>query len=341
MTRWLGLMVIAPVAVATAIAGTITNPARTRPCAVEYTKGIRGAPLHLVLGADGNLYTGESAASRILQFNPNTGATREFPVPGNLAMHDVISGPDGNIWWDALNSRFGKLDLATGQVTVYTLPAGTQPHDLAWSGGKLYIALLLPGELGVWDPTTGKLTQVSAGLPPGNQMHSLTPVPDGDIWATLSNGNAIARYSPQAGRFVQLVHMPIPNSGPRDMTYIARKHSLYFTLFASNRLVQYDLQTGKLTVYASPLPAITLKLAIALKPAEKLTFLRGDAQEQYLYSGTFQSEVIQFNLDTDKMKRIFCGITFPAATAGIAHDRKGREWFVEAFPGRLARLELK
>jgi streptogramin lyase len=333
-------MTFLPGMAATVIAGLITNPDNMRPCAVEYTKGVRGAPLHLTLGADGRLYTGESLTGRILQLDPDTGRTREFSVPGMLQLHDIIAGPDGNIWFDALNDRFGKLDPRTGIATVLTpLSPGSQPHDLVWDDGKLYLAELLSGRLAVWDPRSGRLSESARGLPTGNQIHSLAVVAGGDIWATLSAGNAIARFDPSSQRFVEFVQMPIPASGPRDITYVPRRHSVYFTLFAANRFARYDLQARKLTVYPSPIKAISLTRALALTPAEKLTFVRSDARERFLYSGTFQAELVRFDMNTGAIKRVVCGITFPAATAGIANDARGRLWFNEAFPSRLARLQ--
>ena len=50
------LLAAVPIVVTTAIAGTITNPSRVRPCAVEYSKGVGGSPLHMALGPDGDLY---------------------------------------------------------------------------------------------------------------------------------------------------------------------------------------------------------------------------------------------------------------------------------------------
>jgi hypothetical protein len=39
------------------------------------------------------------------------------------------------------------------------------------------------------------------------------------------------------------------------------------------------------------------------------------------------------------VKKVFCGISFPAGTAGFARDRDGRLWVNEAFPGRIARIK--
>jgi virginiamycin B lyase len=332
---FLGLL---PVVVATAIAGTITNPSRVRPCAREYSTGTSGG-LHIVLGPDGMLYLTASTADRILRFDPDTHTTTALTLPKGTVPHDIVRGPDGNLWFDGLSGRIGEVDPATGKVTmVAQLPRGREPHDLAWSGGDLYIAELKPGRLARFDPTNGQIREFDAGLPPRNQIHSMRAV-GGYLWTSLSNANALARFNPIEDRFDKLVRMPIPSSGPRDLTYVPSRHSIYFTLFAANRIGRYDLSTGKLTLYPAPVKPISLADAESLQQGfEKLTFIDKSADQRFVWATTFYGEIVRLDLDTGKMTKVHCGITFPAATAGLATDRQGRLWINEAFPARIARI---
>src|SRR5438105_8764283 len=142
------LFSIAPVIAITAFAGTITNPGRTRPCLREYSKGFRGGPLHMALGPDGDLYSTEALGDRIIRFDPRTHKTTEYPLPHDTMPHDIVAGGDGNLWFDGLTDRLGKLDPRTGAVTFYGgITPGSQPHDLVWSKGKVYVAELMAGRL--------------------------------------------------------------------------------------------------------------------------------------------------------------------------------------------------
>jgi sugar lactone lactonase YvrE len=332
------LLGLLPVVVATAIAGTITNPSRVRPCASEYSTGASGG-LHIVLGPDRMLYMTASTADRILRFDPDTHRTTSLPLPKGTVPHDIIRGPDGKLWFDGLSGRIGNVDPANGKATIVAqLPPGREPHDLAFSGGKLYIAEPKPGRLARFDPGTGAVTEFAAGLPPRNEIHSMRAV-DGFLWTSLSNANALARFNPKEQRFDKLVHMPVRDSGPRDLVYVPSRHSIYFTLFAANRIGRYDVATGRLTLYRTPVKPISLSDAESPKQGfEKLTFITKSADQSSIWATTFYGEVVRLNLDTRKVTTVHCGITFPAATAGLATDAKGRLWVNEAFPARIAEI---
>ena len=295
--------------------------------------------LHIALGPDGMLYMTASTADRILRFDPDTHRTTSLRLPDETVPHDIIRGRDGKLWFDGLSGRIGKVDPVTGKVTmVAQLPPGREPHDLAWSGGLLYVAELKPGRLASLDPKSGQIREYVQGLPPRNQIHSMRAI-GGYLWTSLSNANALARFNPREHRFDRLVRLPIANSGPRDLTYVSSRHSIYFTLFAANRIGRYDLSTGKLTLYRTPVKPISLGDAESLRQGfEKLTFIAPSADQRSVWATTFYGEVVRFDLATHDVKAVHCGITFPAATAGLATDAKGRLWVNEAFPARIARI---
>jgi len=341
-SRRVAIIVLAllPVLIATAVAGTITAPWKTRPCVVEYSKGISGGPLHLTLGPDAKLYATQALANGIIQFDPDTHATRVFQLPKGTLPHDIITGPDGDLWFSALSGEFGKLDPKTGDYTRWWLRPDAEPHDIVWSRGILYIAELRLGRLARFDPETGRIRDGAFGLPPNNQIHTLIALPNGDVWAALSNANKLARFNPAKGRFDKFVEMPIPNSGPRGLVYIKSQDTLYITLFAANQFASYNLRTGKIKIFPTGMEPVSI--AVANNTAarnEKLTFVHADASQRYIWGSTFAGELFRLDLRTHQVKKVFCGITFPAATSGFALDRDGRLWVNEAFPSRIARIE--
>ena len=84
------------------------------------------------------------------------------------------------------------------ETVVYELPKGARPHDVAPApdGGVWYTAQA-QGALGILDPRTGAVRQVSLG--PGSQPHGVIAGPDGNAWITDSGLNAIVRYIPASG----------------------------------------------------------------------------------------------------------------------------------------------
>jgi streptogramin lyase len=337
----IALVGLAPVVTATAIAGILTRPEAQRPCAVEYSKGLPPGILHLTVGADGDLYATEGLRGHIVRFDPNTHRATSFALAPGTPAHDIEPGPDGRIWFDTLNDKLGALDLHTGQITMYPgLTPGSQPHSMAWSGGQLYIPELLASRLARFDLNTHTLVEGAFGLPPGSQIHTIIATPDGNLWATLSALNELARFNPRAGRFDKFVPMPIAQSGPRDLTYLASENAIYFTMFAANAFGRYDLSSGAIALYPTTVKPVPLAVALPLTGRyQKLTIIHADVAHHAMWASTLGPQLERLDLRTHKVTLVHCGINFPAVTAGIASDHKGQVWFNEAVPGRIARIQ--
>jgi streptogramin lyase len=339
-----------PIIAATAVAGVVSNPSKTRPCLVEYSKGITGRPTHVILGADGKMYAAEEEEKKILRFDPDTHQTREYKLP--ITPHDLTQGPDGRIWFvsapgnvgsvDFGGAKLGALDPRTGKVTLYKgISLDAEPHMIRWIRGRAYISEQLAGKIAIFDPKTGKITEGRHGLPPGNYIHDIAVLPNGDFWAVLQEGNELARFNFRKQRFDKFVRIPIKESGPRDITYVPSRNAIFATLFAANKLAEYDLDTGKLTLYDVGVDPITYGVAITRQPKAKLTFVRPDASGDAVWIATLAGgELLRFDLATKQVKGVGCGVRVPAGPLGMATDRKGRLWVAIAFPtGRLARVE--
>ena len=282
------LLGIAPIVAVTAVAGANTLPSSVRPCAVEYSAGITSHPIHLVLGPDGDLYATENFPDRVLQFNPDTHKAREFPLPNNVQVHDATPGPNDTVWFVTLTDKLGYLSPQTGKVTwVSGITPGSQPHSILWDrNGFLYFTEQLAGRIARYDPSTHKIAEMTAGLPPGNWIHNIAQLPNGDLWAVLQHADELAHFNIHTQRFDQFVKVPIKDAGPRDITYVPSRNALFVTLYAANKLLEYDLSTGKISIYASPFKAISLAKADGRTTIPKLTFVRADATQKTVWMAT-------------------------------------------------------
>lgn len=336
------LLGIAPLIAVTAFAGYTTLPTRQRPCAVEYSQGITSHPIHLTLGPYGDLFATENFPDKILEFNPNTHQAREFPLPKNTLVHDAALGPNNTLWFTTLTSKLGYLDPRTGTISWITgISPGSQPHAVLWDhvDGNMYVTEQLAGRIARVNPTTHKVTEMTAGLPPGNWIHNIVILPDGNIWAVLQHADELARFNITTQRFDQFVRIPVPQSGPRDITYVRSQNALFATLYAANDLLEYNLGTGKISIYRSPFKSTSLAAADAATTTPKLTFVRADSRQRYIWIATLGGgDLLRFNLSSHKMTQITCGITWPDATLGVANDHQGRLWFIEPLPGRIGQM---
>jgi virginiamycin B lyase len=90
------------------------------------------------------------------------------------------------------------LRAAANEITVYELPKGDRPHDVApASDGLIWYTAQRAGALGILDPETGAVEKIPLGA--GSAPHGVIQGPDGNAWITDSGLNAIVRYEPGSG----------------------------------------------------------------------------------------------------------------------------------------------
>jgi len=91
---------------------------------------------------------------------------------------------------------------------VYEVPAGAHPHDVAPApDGSVWYTAQNQGALGILDPKTGAVRQISLG--DGSRPHGVIAGPDGAAWITDGGLNAIVRYDPATNK---VASWPLPES---------------------------------------------------------------------------------------------------------------------------------
>ena len=147
-------------------------------------------------GPDGNVWyperiSGGPGGAAIVRVDAQGKVTR-FPVCGQrfCSLSQIAAGPDGNIWFTREpfvngepQARIGRLSLATGKITEFTLP----PADLRSLGGR------------------------EGGLTAG---------PDGNVWFIAPRINKIGRITP-SGQVTEFDDQHGEFEQPRSITSFA------------------------------------------------------------------------------------------------------------------------
>jgi virginiamycin B lyase len=136
------------------------------------------------------------------------------------------------------------------QVSYYKVPDGAHPHDVAPApDGTVWYTAQAQGALGILDPKTRKVEQISLG--PNAAPHGVIVGPDRAAWITDGGQNAIARFDP-ATRAVRLFPLPkeFDNANLNTATF-DRKGILWFT--GQNGVYgRVDPATGKVEAWKAP-----------------------------------------------------------------------------------------
>lgn len=180
-------------------------------------------PGQITNGPDGALWFGEpnSHVGRI----DTSGNVSTFQLPSGVNAESLSAGSDGALWFTEQYSagEIGRLDVTTGIVTQYPLPAGTLSvgNLISGSDGALWFVDYTTNSIGRIDLATGTVTEYAA--PSGQNVESITNGPDGNIWipedATNGPGGEtddIAQMDITSGNYTQY---PLPdNINIADMT---------------------------------------------------------------------------------------------------------------------------
>ena len=181
-------------------------------------KGSPLGPQDLRFDGRGLLWFTAPEGGVIGRLDPRTGIIRLWPVPSSPSTLTVT--PNGLIWFGA-DGAIGTLDPALGQIILYALPnPQAQVFSMATdSTGRIWFTEVLPGKLGMFDPTTGTLTELPVpaliGGPPA--LYELVIDHKEDVWFVDVGANTLVRYAPgeQTLTFFQL---SLPGSAPFGLT---------------------------------------------------------------------------------------------------------------------------
>jgi virginiamycin B lyase len=136
------------------------------------------------------------------------------------------------------------------QLSYFDVPHGAHPHDVAPApDGTVWYTAQHQGAIGILDPKTGKVSQVSLG--PGAAPHGVIVGPDRAAWITEGGQNAIARFDPET-KTVNLFPLPkeFPGANLNTATF-DRKGILWFT-GQSGVYGRVDPATGKVEAWKAP-----------------------------------------------------------------------------------------
>lgn len=277
------------------VSDVLTEPMRF----TEYALPAAGSEPYDLALADGVVWFTQRLGNRIGRLDVASGDIEEFPVPtANSEPTGIAVASNGDVWFaQRKGNRLARLSQATGRIEeyLYTTPNAqfetVALHERSTSSGPVVevwvtapslnqvvqLSLSLGaggpqpppeggmGEWAVWLPVVSSMPprfqMVATSSPlelfrrPSGMVVDDTGVP----WVTVSDSNAILRYSPGTLSYWRPYRLPTPDSAPTQLAY--RKNGangeFWFVETASRKvgqlLVLPNAEPMRLLEY--PLPA--------------------------------------------------------------------------------------
>ncbi len=168
-------------------------------------------PTGLAEGSDGNVWLSLAVAGGgtvIAKIAPD-GTMTEYSAgfDPNAFGVGVTAGPDGNVWFAEVGTRFPSIGKISpeGNVTLFSAPADTEAGLVAGGNGNLWF---LDG------PAIGEITPTGListfTTDPAGAPGSLTAGPDGTMWFTDAPNDAVGEVTP--GGTITEYDLPVGHS---------------------------------------------------------------------------------------------------------------------------------
>lgn len=243
----------------------------------------------------------------------------EFPVSG--APTQIVSGPDGNLWFTEFGAQKTGRITPAGSLTEFALPPGNSPVDIALgSDGNLWVTTGTSGSL-YRITTVGILTGFNVGFQ--GTPWAITSGSDGHLWVTEASSiglNYIARVNTGGiltGEFV----IPTPGCYAGRIT-AGPDGNLWFTENEADKIGRITT-TGAITEFV--LPTGAHPFGIVSGPDGNLWFAEEGANK--IGRITTAGDVAEFPIPTPS-----------SGPRGVALGPDGNLWFTESSGNKIGRI---
>ncbi len=215
--------------------------------------GTGSRPHGVIVGRDRAAWVTDSGQNAIVRVDGTTREVRRFPLPAdrpNVNLNTAAFDGNGVLWFTGQGGFYGRLDPATGDMTVYQAPRGPGPYGITVTPtGAVYYASLAGNHIARVDPATGAATPID---PPTAQQGARRVWTDsrGLIWVSEYNAGQVGRYDPASGQWRE---WRLPGGRPQTYAvYVDDRDMVWASDFGANTIVRFDPATERFTTVALP-----------------------------------------------------------------------------------------
>ena len=178
-------------------------------------------------------FTGQNGGI-VGRLDPGNGGMQLFDAPRGAGPYGITATSDAVYYASLAGSYVGRVNPATGEITVLEPPTADQGARRVWAGpdGRIWVSEWNAGQVGVYDPTTREWREWP--LPgDGPQAYSVYADESG-IWLSDFGANAIVRFDPETERFESFA---LPDTPGEVRQLLGRPGEVWGAESAADRIV--------------------------------------------------------------------------------------------------------
>jgi virginiamycin B lyase len=221
----------------------------------EVSLGSGSAPHGVIVGPDGAPWITDGGLNAIVRVDPATSGVRAFALPAGRSganLNTAAFDHAGALWFTGQSGVYGRLDPASGAMTVVDDPEGAGPYGITTtSTGEVWYASLAGSHIAHVDRASGAATVVE---PPtaGQGARRVWSDSHGRIWVSEWNAGQVAVHDPATGAWQE---WRLPGSRPMAYAvYVDDRDFVWLTDFGANAIVRFDPGSASFASIALPSP---------------------------------------------------------------------------------------
>ena len=218
----------------------------------EIPLGSGSAPHGVVVGPDGAAWITDGGQNAIVRVDAKTKEVKKWPLPadtGYVNLNTLTFDRKGRVWFTGQGGFYGRLDPASGVVTVWKAPRGRGPYGIATTpSGDVYYASLAGNHIARIDVEAGEATVIE---PPTKDQGARRVWSDskGRIWVSYWNTGQVGMYDPATKSWRE---WKLPGNAPHAYSvWVDDKDKVWLTEWTANAIVRFDPATETFTSYPS------------------------------------------------------------------------------------------
>lgn len=215
--------------------------------------GPGSSPHGVIVGPDGAAWVTDSGLNAVVRVAGAEDTVTVYPLPAdrpNANLNTATFDGDGILWFTGQNGVYGRLDRATGEVTVFDAPRGRGPYGIATDpAGTPWLASLAGSYLGRIDGEAGAIELID---PPaaGAGIRRVWADSQGRLWVSEWIAGQVGVYDPAIGSWRE---WKLPGERPRAYAvYVDEFDMVWLSDFGANAIVRFDPRTDEFDSF--PLP---------------------------------------------------------------------------------------
>jgi virginiamycin B lyase len=226
------------------------NPASGEVERVPLGEGSK--PHGVIVGPDGAAWVTDGGLNAILRVDPMSKEVKSWPLPKERAdanLNTAAFDGAGRIWFTGQNGIYGRLDPATGDMSVWDAPRGRGPYGIAatprgqiWfvslAGSYLARPYLESGEIDIFDPPKK-----------GSGPRRVWSDSKGRAWVSEWNAGTLSVYDPETRMWRTWA---LPGDIPKAYSvYVDDRDQVWVTDFPANAILRFDPRDEKFESFPS------------------------------------------------------------------------------------------